>query len=298
MKILYCTDFSESSLYSLERAFAFLKPGSKMDIISVIELEFLIYLGEHPSTYIEYLELCKENKVKELEKIRPALEEKNIVIDKSLFPDGNTADEILLQLKKENYSLVITGSRTKKLFSKLLGSVSRKIAEKSHVPVFFARKKKDEKISKEQKRALFAVDGTENSYNSVKKAIDILDFKCSATEILYVKKSREAFPPEIATDRQWMETILRKEQELAAEIVERASDIAEKSGVKVAERTILEGSPAEKILEYTEKHEKELIIMGSHGREGISSLLLGSVSKVIADHTYCPVIIIPTKTYK
>ncbi len=269
-----------------------------MDIISVIELEFLIYLGEHPSTYIEYLELCKENKVKELEKIRPALEEKNIVIDKSLFPDGNTADEILLQLKKENYSLVITGSRTKKLFSKLLGSVSRKIAEKSHVPVFFARKKKDEKISKEQKRALFAVDGTENSYNSVKKAIDILDFKCSATEILYVKKSREAFPPEIATDRQWMETILRKEQELAAEIVERASDIAEKSGVKVAERTILEGSPAEKILEYTEKHEKELIIMGSHGREGISSLLLGSVSKVIADHTYCPVIIIPTKTYK
>ena len=35
--------------------------------------------------------------------------------------------------------------------------------------------------------------------------------------------------------------------------------------------------------------------MGSHGREGISQMLLGSVSKRVLDNIGCSVLIIPTK---
>lgn len=298
MKILYCTDFTEASLYSMERVFPFLKSECRVDIISVIEVDFMTALGVHPSIYKDYLEMCRENKNKKLEKIKPVLQKRGLAIDKILFPRGEAADEILKQLNKENYSLIISGSRTKVLFGKWLGSTSRKITEKSHVPIFIARKREIPISTSGQKRVLFAVDGTENSYNSVKNAIEIFNLKKSTVEILHVKKGKESLPAEIIADKDWLETILKKEQELSAEIIERACDIAEKSGIQVSSRTVLEGPPVEKILLYTEKNEKDLIVMGSHGREGLSSLLLGSVSKGVLDNTYCPIVIIPTKKTK
>lgn len=295
MKILYCTDFTEAALYSLEKAIPFLKPDCKMDIISVIEVDFLTNLGGHPSAYVDYLQMCKENKLKELEKTKPIIRENGIIIDKILYPKGYSADEILSQIKKENYSMVISGSRSKLTFGKWLGSTSRKLAEKSHIPVFIARKKENATVMTSKKRVLFAVDGTENSYNSIKRTIDIMNFKKTIVEVIHVKRGKESLPPEVLSDKVWLETILQKEQELSNEILERASDIAEKNGVKIDSKKTLEGSPIEEILSYTEKNEKELVVMGSHGREGLSSLLLGSVSKGILDNTYCPVLIIPTK---
>ena len=52
------------------------------------------------------------------------------------------------------------------------------------------------------------------------------------------------------------------------------------------------GTPAEKILEFTNRKEIDLIVMGSRGHTGIQRALLGSVATNVAQAASCPVVII------
>ncbi len=46
------------------------------------------------------------------------------------------------------------------------------------------------------------------------------------------------------------------------------------------------------ILEYSEKHAIDLIVMGSRGLGGFKKMLLGSVASGVSQHSKCPVLIV------
>jgi nucleotide-binding universal stress UspA family protein len=56
------------------------------------------------------------------------------------------------------------------------------------------------------------------------------------------------------------------------------------------ERMLVDEDPAEAL----EKESKraDLVVVGSRGRSGIAAALLGSVSKHVADHAACPVVVV------
>jgi len=55
------------------------------------------------------------------------------------------------------------------------------------------------------------------------------------------------------------------------------------------------GKPFEAILKVAEEWETDLIILGTHGRTGLSHLLMGSVAEKVIRHSTKPLFIIPTK---
>jgi nucleotide-binding universal stress UspA family protein len=57
------------------------------------------------------------------------------------------------------------------------------------------------------------------------------------------------------------------------------------------------GSPQKEILQFAGEEAVDLIVMGSHGRTGISRLLMGSVAEAVMRKAPCPVLIVkqPTK---
>ncbi len=55
---------------------------------------------------------------------------------------------------------------------------------------------------------------------------------------------------------------------------------------------ILEGKPAQVILEFAQEWKADLIVLGSHGRTGFSKLFMGSVSLSVASHAACSVLIV------
>jgi nucleotide-binding universal stress UspA family protein len=57
-----------------------------------------------------------------------------------------------------------------------------------------------------------------------------------------------------------------------------------------ATTTVLFGSAAESIVEYARDHAMNLIVMGTHGREGVAHLLLGSVTERVVRTAECPVL--------
>ena len=57
-------------------------------------------------------------------------------------------------------------------------------------------------------------------------------------------------------------------------------------------RTILPGSPAMTLVEVAES--ADLLVVGSHGRTGLSRLVLGSVAMACVQHAPCPVVVVRT----
>lgn len=61
---------------------------------------------------------------------------------------------------------------------------------------------------------------------------------------------------------------------------------------------IREGQPAEQILAAAEELKPDAIIMATHGRSGLSRLVLGSVANKVLSEARCPVFLIPQKALK
>ena len=59
---------------------------------------------------------------------------------------------------------------------------------------------------------------------------------------------------------------------------------------------LLFGRPAREIVSYASRHGIDLIVMGTHGRTGVSRTLLGSVAEAVIRRAGCPVLTVPATT--
>jgi len=66
-------------------------------------------------------------------------------------------------------------------------------------------------------------------------------------------------------------------------------------GIKY-EHQYLDGNPAKEILGFAERENFDLIVIGSHGRTGLSRLLLGSVAEAVVRGAKCPVLTVKQPT--
>jgi nucleotide-binding universal stress UspA family protein len=64
---------------------------------------------------------------------------------------------------------------------------------------------------------------------------------------------------------------------------------AARSGLSIDCRAI-EGFAGDMICEFAEQNAVDLIVMGTHGRRGLSHMLLGSVAEHVLRHALCPVL--------
>jgi nucleotide-binding universal stress UspA family protein len=56
-----------------------------------------------------------------------------------------------------------------------------------------------------------------------------------------------------------------------------------------------EGKPYEMILKVATEWAADLIVIGTHGRTGISHLLMGSIAEHVVRHSQIPILIVPSK---
>jgi nucleotide-binding universal stress UspA family protein len=66
-------------------------------------------------------------------------------------------------------------------------------------------------------------------------------------------------------------------------------------GVKF-EHYYLTGSPVTELLDFAERASVDLIVMASHGRTGLSRLLMGSIAEGVLRKARCPVLIVKQPT--
>ena len=60
---------------------------------------------------------------------------------------------------------------------------------------------------------------------------------------------------------------------------------------------LLSGRPAREIVRYAQDHGVDLIVVGTHGRTGVTRVLLGSVAEAVVRLSSCPVLAVPSAAW-
>lgn len=82
--------------------------------------------------------------------------------------------------------------------------------------------------------------------------------------------------------------LMRLEREAAEQALSAA--VATIAGGVPVEPVLVEDSAKSALVDASE--DADLVVVGSHGRGGIAAALLGSVSRHVAQHAHCPVVIV------
>lgn len=78
----------------------------------------------------------------------------------------------------------------------------------------------------------------------------------------------------------------------AEETVERAAEQAESADIDVETR-LGHGAPHQVITDYVADRDIDLVVMATHGREGLEHTLLGSVTEKVVRSSEAPVLTVP-----
>jgi nucleotide-binding universal stress UspA family protein len=128
-------------------------------------------------------------------------------------------------------------------------------------------------------RILHPTDGSTGSAHVTLQAIDLAEqYGATIHGINVVDSDTSAL---LGSDSDGLEQRGRD----AVDSVER---MAEAHGVDV-ETAVLDGDPAETILDYAEEIGADIIVAGTHGRSGMKRRLLGSVAERLVRHASMPV---------
>jgi len=144
------------------------------------------------------------------------------------------------------------------------------------------------------KNLLVATDGSKLSDKAVAHAIDLAHaVKCDLTAFY----SAPDYPTPTYADGVVYQPVSRKEytraaQEQAKKILDKVCDKAKKADVACKSTYAIATSPWQAILAAAKKHKCDGIVMASHGRRGVSALLLGSETQKVLTHSKLPVIVV------
>jgi nucleotide-binding universal stress UspA family protein len=134
-------------------------------------------------------------------------------------------------------------------------------------------------------KVLIPVDGSDLALDTIKTAASLLDKQSAEVYLFTVMVPVTAEVPwgfYLATEEEGANTILNK-----------AERVAKEAGLTVVQTgTELEQDPAFGICNYADAQGVNLIVIGSHGFQGVTKALIGSVSEAVFKKARQPVMII------
>lgn len=133
---------------------------------------------------------------------------------------------------------------------------------------------------------LLAVDGSEHALKAARLAGDLArNLKTATMRIVVVYSNIPSYLGEPN-----MQAVIDTRLQEANEILNAALKELGKIPAEI-HTELIEGSPAEAIIEVAATRQSDLIVMGSRGMGTLAGLLLGSTSQKVVSHAHCPVLI-------
>jgi nucleotide-binding universal stress UspA family protein len=144
------------------------------------------------------------------------------------------------------------------------------------------------------KNLLLATDGSKLSGKAVAHGLGLAKAVGAKVTAFYAAPD---YPMPAYADGVVYEPVSRKEYaKLAAQdadkILQGVAAEASAAGVECKTAYAIAAAPWEAILDAAKKNKCDVIVMASHGRRGITAVLLGSETQKVLTHTKLPVIVV------
>ena len=194
---------------------------------------------------------------------------------------GEPFERIVHVAEEENCDLIVMGRKgLSPLERELMGSVTARVIGHTSRDVLV--------VPNQTKLAwgklLLASDGAGCSDNATSKALVLAGDYGSQLVALAVVYTNDEF---MALAHEMIDDLVEKSRARLDELVQRGAV----AGVTVTP-VVREGEAHEVITRQAGELNADLIIMGSHGRKGLSRLLMGSVTERTIGYAECPVLVV------
>jgi universal stress protein A len=131
---------------------------------------------------------------------------------------------------------------------------------------------------------LVAVDFSPCSQVAFDIAVDLARATGAVLDVLHVFRPPKTIPPELEVHHgpgdEKLTTLVRER------VQEELDALLAKAGVRVGEAILEDGQPAERIIARASASDCDLVVVGTHGRTGLSHALIGSVAETVV--RLCP----------
>jgi nucleotide-binding universal stress UspA family protein len=146
-------------------------------------------------------------------------------------------------------------------------------------------------------KILVPIDGSEPSFHAARIANNIAKRFNSEIIFLYVVVSPSKYEyanlTGLVTPKQ-IDMIIQNAKEEAKDWFKRVEDMVKEANpnIKLSTKVLLTGIAVYgEIIQYAEKENIDLIVLGTRGRSGFKKLLLGSTATGVVTYAHCPVLV-------
>jgi nucleotide-binding universal stress UspA family protein len=136
------------------------------------------------------------------------------------------------------------------------------------------------------RRILIALDDSAIAAHAVEVGTELAAALTAQAALVYVVEPALAFEPDGGIPAADLLAALKRESQafLAA--------AAQRSGEPPPWQFLREGKPADEIVAAAREWEADAIVIGTHGRSGMSRLVLGSTADSVVRQATCPVLVV------
>jgi nucleotide-binding universal stress UspA family protein len=147
--------------------------------------------------------------------------------------------------------------------------------------------------------AVVGIDFSDMSNKALDQALEVTHLRAGEVHVVYVESELPLDPGFIGAFQTPIsaEELLESVRKRAAERLDAVQKIHGKLAVKRVVVHVRRGSAADEIAQLAADLDADLVVVGSHGRRGVSRLVLGSVAERVSRLARCAVWIIRPKAH-
>ena len=132
---------------------------------------------------------------------------------------------------------------------------------------------------------LLPYDGSDGAAEVLHHASEIAHWADASIQLLYVADTNR--DSVTVVEGHTVDALV----EHGEEVLEEAAEALETLGTPY-DTDVVQGNPAPTIAEYAERYGQDLVVMPTHGREGVSRVLLGNVAERVVRRAPCTVVVV------
>jgi nucleotide-binding universal stress UspA family protein len=144
-------------------------------------------------------------------------------------------------------------------------------------------------------KILLAIDGSAPSLDAIAAVAERPWPAGSALRILSVIQPYTPPVTEMVLASATLEDIRKRQTQEAEELMGQARERLAGSGLSI-DTAVSEGDPRTAIVDAADEWQADLIVVGSHGRTGVTRLVMGSVAQAVVAHAHCSVEVVRRRT--
>ncbi|MBU0664356.1 MAG: universal stress protein [Proteobacteria bacterium] len=193
---------------------------------------------------------------------------------------GEPYEQIVHVADDENCDLIIMGRRgINNLDRELMGSVTARVIGHTSRDVLVI----PEENTLDWGNIMLATDGSVSCDNALARSLEIAQERGSKLAAVSVVYTNDEF---YALGQTVVQSMYQEADKVLAKVKSWAGDL----GVQ-AELFVRDGEPHQAIVNLATERATDLIVIGSHGRKGLTRLLMGSVTERVIGYANCPVLV-------